>query len=92
MELNFTYNNHIKICVPKKFSSTWNLPATKITHRKKRKIPVYIKPLNKNQPKIKIFKIRRAGTDKIFCDKCNCYYQRRIKQQHLRTKKHLDNV
>jgi hypothetical protein len=56
-------------------------------------------PKKPERTKIKIIKtnirsprIKKYGTDKILCEICFCYFQRRIKAQHLRTKKHQWNL
>lgn len=47
------------------------------------------KPKLKRGPRPKPIEERKMGTDKIYCDICNCYIQRRIKARHSRTFKHI---
>lgn len=93
MDVDFPYDNEIRICVPAEMKSTWKLRGNNnVIYRKKMKKRVYIKPLKKHN---KVQKTDQKKTDqkkKIYCSICDCFIQHRIKKQHSRTNKHIKNL
>jgi len=91
-ELGFTYDNLIKVYVPKRILSTWKYPVEKVTYRRNHNKNKLIKVIRKPAKDLSVEKNYMKGTDREFCAKCRCYFQHRIRAQHFKTIKHMRNL
>ena len=95
MELGFTWEWEITIG-PKLDPAdyTWKLPVlSKPIYRKPKQVVKKIKDPNAPVvPKKKYIYPKDYSTELIECETCKCYFQKRIKSQHKRTKKHIKNL
>lgn len=81
MDLGFTWKNEINLVHAKKITLRKGPYA-----KKKKEIP---KPKIKND---KFMGFQFVGYNKLFCEACQCFIQKRIKSQHVKTSKHKDNL